>query len=295
VLKVHEPSLADALEHAALQLDRAGVPHGRREATALWAALVGVAPGDAWLRRDHPASGTVSPRFWEAIERRSNGVPFAYVVGRTAFREIELTVDPRALIPRPETEGLVDLVLHWAGKRDGGRGKGGLAADIGAGSGCIALSLAVEGTFERVVAVERSPDAAMLARENVALVGPPVPVDVREGDLLAPLGEERFRVIVANPPYLTLQEYDALDASVRGFEPREALVSGADGLDATRALLAGAALRLEPGGLLALEIDERRGEQVDALARAHGWARTTICDDLFGRQRYALVFSREEA
>ena len=290
------PSLAQALEQAAALLDRAGVQNGRREATSLWAALAGIAPTEAWIRRDRPASGAVSVQFWEAVARRSSGVPFAYAVGQTAFRQLELKVDPRALIPRPETEGLVDLVLRWAGegKGDAGRRKGGTAADIGTGCGCIALSLAVEGTFERVVAVERSPDAAALARENVELIRPSVPVEVREGDLIAPLGEERFRVIVANLPYLTVEEYEALDPSVRSFEPKEALVSGFDGLDATRALLTNAGARLAPGGLLALEIDERRADTVRALAHAGGWARTTIREDLFGRPRYALVFPRED-
>ena len=291
------PSLAQALEQAAAQLDRAGVQNGRREATSLWAALAGVAPAEAWIRRDGPASGAVSVQFWDAVERRSSGIPFAYAVGRAAFRQLELKLDQRALIPRPETEGLVDLVLRWVsqGKREGGRGKGGVVADIGTGCGCIALSLAVEGTFDRVVAVERSPDAAMLARENVELIRPAVPVEVREGDLMGPLGEDRFRAIVANPPYLTAQEYEALDPSVRNFEPREALVSGSDGLDVTRALLTGAGARLEAGGLLALEIDERRTDAVRALARAGGWARTAIREDLFGRPRYALVCAREEA
>jgi release factor glutamine methyltransferase len=240
-------------------------------------------------------STSVSVRFWEAVEQRSSGTPFAYAVGRVAFRQLELNLDPRALIPRPETEGLVDLVLQWMGSGEDGSGRGGAVADIGTGCGCIALSLAVEGNFERVIAVERSPDAAALARENVRRIRPPVPVEVREGDLIAPLGEERLRVIVANPPYLTAQEYEALHPSVRGFEPREALVSGSDGLDATRALLMGAGARLEPGGLLALEIDERRADAVRALARAGGWGRTTIREDLFGRPRYALAFRREEA
>jgi release factor glutamine methyltransferase len=287
--------LAQALEQAAVRLDRAGVHNGRREATSLWAALANLAPAEAWIRRDHPASGAVSNRFWEAVERRASGIPFAYAVGRAAFRQLDLKIDARALIPRPETEGLVELVLGWAGTGDGGRGTGGAVADIGTGCGCIALSLAVEGTFERVVAVERSAGAAALARENVELVRPAVPIEVRAGDLLAPLGEERFRAIVANPPYLTVQEYEALDHSVRAFEPRDALVSGSDGLDATRALLAGASARLEPGGVLALEIDERRADAVCALARAAGWARTTIREDLFGRPRYALVFPREDA
>src|SRR5207247_1898358 len=157
--------------------------------------------------------------------------------------------------------------------------RGGAAADIGTGCGCLALSLAVEGDFNRVVAVERSPAAAMLARENVALLHPATPVEVRDGDLLGPLAGERFRAIVANPPYLTAAEYAALDPAVRMFEPREALVSGVDGLDATRALLAGAAACMVPQGLLAVEIDERRAEQVRALALGYGWDRVAVHDD----------------
>ena len=200
----------------------------------------------------------------------------------------------------------MDLVLDWAreaGKRKGGTlkdslavgGKGGVVADIGTGCGCIALSLALEGTFDRVIAVERCSEAAALACENVALVRPPVPVEVRVGDLLAPLAGERCGAVVANPPYLTDQEYAAVDASVRLFEPRAALVSGPDGLDATRALLVGAQRVLEPGGLLALEIDERRADAVRALARASGWTRVVVREDLFGRPRYALACAAEAA
>ncbi len=294
------PSIAQTLDLAAEQLGRSGVMNAKREATALWAALAGVKPGDVWLRREGEPERLVVERFWEAVERRASGFPFPYAVGRTTFRTLDLKLDPRALIPRPETEGLVELVLQWVkgeGERGQGRGGGvgGTAADIGTGSGCIALSLAVEGDFDRVVAVERSPEAAALARENVSLVGPPVPVEVREGDLLGPLGDERFRVIVANPPYLTEQEYAALDPAVRLFEPRDALVSGPDGLDATRALFAGAAARLAPGGMLCLEIDERREERVRLLAHEFGWRRIGVHQDLFGRPRFALAFPGEVA
>jgi release factor glutamine methyltransferase len=288
------PSIAQTLDLAAEQLGRSGVMNAKREATALWAALAGVKPGDVWLRREGEPERLVVERFWEAVERRASGFPFPYAVGRTTFRTLDLKLDPRALIPRPETEGLVELVLQWV-KGEGERGQGRTAADIGTGSGCIALSLAVEGDFDRVVAVERSPEAAALARENVSLVGPPVPVEVREGDLLGPLGDERFRVIVANPPYLTEQEYAALDPAVRLFEPRDALVSGPDGLDATRALFAGAAARLAPGGMLCLEIDERREERVRLLAHEFGWRRIGVHQDLFGRPRFALAFPGEVA
>ena len=291
-----QETIAGELERAVERLARV-TAEARREATLLWAAVTGASPGEVWLRRDRAAPPEVA-RFRDAVARRASGVPFAYAVGRVSFRRLELRLDPRALIPRPETEGLVDLVLDWAreaGKRKRGRGKGGVVADIGTGCGCIALSLALEGTFDRVIAVERCSEAAALACENVALVRPPVPVEVRVGDLLAPLAGERCGAVVANPPYLTDQEYAAVDASVRLFEPRAALVSGPDGLDATRALLVGAQRVLEPGGLLALEIDERRADAVRALARASGWTRVVVREDLFGRPRYALACAAEAA
>jgi len=253
------------------------------DVNAVWAAVAGLTIGEAWLRRDEPRSPETVARFQDAITQLERGVPFAYAVGTASFRSLDLLSDARALIPRPETEGLVDLVLRHA--------QGGVAADIGTGSGCIALALATEGSFDRVVAVERSPEAAALARENVALVRPRTPVEIRVGDLLAPLSGLRFRAIVANPPYLTEDEYAALAPSVRGFEPRDALVSGPDGLAASRALLQGAAALLDPGGVLALEIDERRGDAIHALAHQFGWARIDVHDDLFGRPRYALAFA----
>ncbi|HKR55144.1 MAG TPA: peptide chain release factor N(5)-glutamine methyltransferase [Gemmatimonadales bacterium] len=283
-------SVGEVLSKATERLQQAGVLNPKRESTALWAAIVGRTPGDVWLDREGAADPDAAARFWTAVGRRAGGAPFPYAVGRVGFRNLDLVVDARALIPRPETEGLVGLVLEWAGNRHGGQG---LAADVGTGTGCIALALAQEGDFSGVVATERSPQAAALARENAARVAPKVPVEVREGDLLGPLTGSRYRVIVSNPPYLTEQEYDALEPSVKSYEPREALVSGVDGLDATRALLAGAAALLEPGGLLALEIDERRGPDVRALAHEYGWRRIGIHDDLFGRPRFALAFPGE--
>jgi len=252
------------------------------EATALWAAVAGLKPAEVWLRREADAAPDVTQRFWKAVEQRKRGVPFAYVVGHVGFRTLDLKIDPRALIPRPETEGLVELVLQEIGQR-------GLAADVGTGSGCIALSLAVEGSFEKVVAVEQSPDAAAVARENVARINPATPVEIREGNLLEPLVDkgERYRVIVSNPPYLAAAEYDALDQSVRDFEPRDALVSGTDGLRATRTLFAEAGALLERAGILALEIDERRADAVRALGEELGWS-VAIHEDLFHCPRYAL-------
>src|SRR5467141_2052716 len=193
----HGSTIRDALTDAAQRLGAAGLPRPRREATMLWAAVAGAGtkPGDVWLQQDQEPAVALVERFWRAVERRSSGVPFAYAVGRTGFRTLDLQLDARALIPRPETEGLVDLVLR--AMRETGNPKGlphgrekretwGMVADIGTGCGCIALALAVEGAFERVVAVERSAAAAALARENVKRVAAATAVEIREGNLLAP-------------------------------------------------------------------------------------------------------------
>ncbi len=259
---------------------------GQETKAAVWAAVSGMTIGEAWLRRDEPKSPELVARYRDAVAQLERGVPFAYAVGRVGFRTLDLAIDPRALIPRPETEGLVELVLA--------RCSTGVVADIGTGCGCIALALAVEGRFDTVIAVEKSAAAAALARENLMRIAPHTPVEIREGHLLAPLVDtgERYHAIVSNPPYLTEREYADLDPSVSEFEPRNALVSGGDGLAATRTLFAEAGALLEPGGLLALEIDERRADAVRAVAREYQWA-VEIHYDLFGRPRYALSIQED--
>ncbi len=279
-----------ALAAAERRLRDAGHADPRHAAGRIAAAITGCLPGELWLTRDHPMARGLTQRLAAAAEAHARGWPLAYATGRIGFRTLELACDARALIPRPETEGLVDLVL-----RDGRRSveAGGLAADLGTGTGCLALALAVEGSFERVIAVERDPHAAALARENVARARPRTPVEVREGDWLAPLGDARYRVIVSNPPYLMDAEWAVLDPAVRDYEPRHALTSGADGLAATRTILAGARGVLEAGGVLALEVDERRAALVRDLALGLGWARVRVHEDLFGRPRYLVAVAEE--
>src|SRR5438094_499968 len=151
-------AIRDVLSEAVERLAAAGLQDPRREARTLWAAVAGrgVKPGDVWLGRDRRPAPDVARRFRRAVERRASGMPFGYAAGRADFRTLALRLDPRALVPRPETEGLVELVLRETGKRDAGGGRRGVAADIGTGCGCIALSLAVEGRFERVVGAVRA-------------------------------------------------------------------------------------------------------------------------------------------
>ena len=215
--------------------------------------------------------------------------PRAYVEGIAGFRLLELVVDRRVLIPRPETEGLVERVLAWAGERWGVSGERGAVLDLGTGSGCIALSLATEGRFARIVATDVSPAALEVARLNADRVGPALRPEFRLGAFFQPVRRDRFDVIVSNPPYIAEPEWAGLDPSVREFEPPVALLSGPDGLAHTRAILRDATAHLEPGGLLALEVDSRRADACADLARVHGFSDVLVERDVFDRPRFLLV------
>ena len=263
---------------------------GRPAALQTWAAVTRTAPGAAWLASgDPPPAADIVRRFRDAVAQQARGTPLATAVGLAAFRTLELRVDPRVLIPRPETEGLVDTVLAWARRRGGS----GIALDLGTGSGAIALSLAAEGAFERIIASDVSPDALAVARGNRAAVAGGPPVEFRCGAWFDPLAGLVADVVVSNPPYLTSDECDALDPSVRDYEPRLALDAGPDGLEHIRAILNGAGRHLAAGGLLALEIDSRRAGVTLACARASGWRNARVATDAFGRDRYLLATKDE--
>lgn len=216
--------------------------------------------------------------------------PRAYAEGVAGFRLLDLLVDRRVLIPRPETEGLVERVLAWSVRRWGrGKGEGETVLDLGTGSGCIALSLATEGRFARIMATDVSAEALDVAWANAQRVRPERVPEFRLGSFFEPVAGERFDVIVSNPPYIAEPEYAALDPSVRDFEPRLALVSGPDGLAHTRAILQRAGDHLMPGGLLALEVDSRRAEQSADIARACGFGDVRVEADVFDRPRCLLA------
>jgi release factor glutamine methyltransferase len=258
--------LRAVLEDAALRLKAAGIAEPRREARRLWADLQGYSRADLLPLRDDPVDQPLRVRYEAAVLRLAAGEPIQYVTGIAGFRRLTLGSDRRALIPRPETEGLVELVLA--------RVSHGRIADIGTGSGCIALSLADEGEFDRVVGVDRSPEALALARENRDQLG--LPVEFVEGDLCEPLRGELWDALVSNPPYLTSGEYQGLDRSVRDWEPEGALSDGPDGLATTRRLVVQARDVVRAGGLLGLEVDCSRAPQSPASRpRPVGW--TSVC------------------
>ena len=279
------PTVEHALGWATERLTAGGVDRARREALGMWSAVAGVDP--AWVVSGAERPMTVSD--WEsfrvAVDCRARGAPRAYATRSAGFRTLDLEVDQRVLIPRPETEGLVQRVLDWAATE----GKTGALADVGTGSGCIALSLAVEGPFGRVLATDASGDALEVAANNLARVGPSCPVELRLGEFLEPLGSERFDAVVSNPPYVSDREFDGLEPGVRDFEPRSALVSGDGGMEHIRILLQNAARYLTEGGLLALEVDATRAADALAMAVRCGWSSPRIERDVFDRERYLLA------
>lgn len=245
--------------------------------------------GRAWLLA-HPEEALApqdAERFMILLERAAGGEPLAYLVGEREFYGLPFSVTPDVLIPRPETEALVDVTLEWASTR-------GLAAprmvDVGTGSGAIAVTLALKLPAAKVTAVDISWEALLIARINAARHGIGKRLTLVLGDLLEALIGP-FDVILANLPYISQAEREALD--VGRWEPRIALDGGLDGLHLVRRLIDQAPARLAPGGLLALEIGAEQGASVAALCRAaFPQAEIAVLPDLAGHDRIVRVIAR---
>lgn len=327
---------------AAGHLREKGFDDARLEAELLMAGVLGIDRLQVYLQHDRPLTPDEVGLFRDAVRRRLRHEPVQYIVGTVGFREIELKVDRRALIPRPETEVLVGVVLSEVGgeagveggedaegalaggdeaalararglaggdeaapararalaralarARGGGRG-GGRAmkvAELGTGTGAIALSLLVEGEFAEAVATDTSAGALELAAENAQRLGLAGRLELRQGSLFQPFEKgERFDVIVSNPPYIAESERAQLAPEVVDWEPAEALFAGGDGLDVIRGIVEDAVEHLAPGGLLALELGHGQARAVESmLARAGGYGDIHGVDDYTGRQRVVVA------
>jgi release factor glutamine methyltransferase len=280
-----ERTALELAKQAGVFLGERGIENGRLEAELLLSGILGNRRLDLYLQYDRPVTADEIARYRAAVRRRLRREPLQYILGEVDFRRLRLSVDRRALIPRPETEVLVGTVLEWAG------GRPDLSAiDIGTGSGAIALSLAVEGEFGRIVATDVSADAIELARHNAQRCGVAGRIEFRHGELWADNGDgARFDVVVSNPPYIAESERSSLEPEVRDWEPAGALFAGADGLSVVNAIVDGAWDQLNEGGLLAVEIGAGQGDAVRERACERGYAAVRVITDLAGRQRIALA------
>jgi release factor glutamine methyltransferase len=264
-------SVRDALDSAVIPLSAAGCETPRLDAEVLLAWVLGISRAELIADSRRTLSGPQARAFMDAVRRRREREPVAYITGTKGFRFIELAVDARALIPRPETEFVVEAALALP--------RGARVVDVGTGSGAIALALKQERPDLQIAATDVSEAALGLARANAARLG--LEVEFVHGDLLAGLPAD---AVVSNPPYVPAGE--RLMPDVARFEPHGALFAGADGLDVIRRLVAA------PVGFLALEHGAGQADAVERLAREAGFGRVERIRDLAGIER--VIVARRE-
>ena len=279
-------TVSAALDWTNAFLAEKGDEHPRRSAEWLLSAATGLSRVELYAYHDRPLSDEERALLREGVKRRATGEPLQYVTGEVAFRHIVVKVRPGVLIPRPETEVLVDSVLSAIDAAIAQRGEA-LVADLCTGSGCIALSIAQERPEALLFATDLSEVALDVTAENAERLGLSERVNVSIGDLFGALDDSMrgsFDVIISNPPYVPSADVPDLPAEVAGFEPHLALDGGADGLDVYRRILDGARAWLRPGGLLGVELDERMCRI--AASEAQEWyEEVRVVADLTGRDR----------
>jgi len=267
-------TVREALEAAADAISAAGSDSPRLDAELLLAEATGWPREQLAARPEAELTGGASREFAGMVRRRVRREPVAYILGRRGFRRIELEVDPRALIPRPETELLVDVALELAPGR---------VLDIGTGSGAVALAVAEELPDVEVTATDTSPRALVLARANAERLGLADRVSFEEGTV--PAGE--FDLLLANLPYVSEAEWEELAPEICEFEPREALVAGPTGLESIESLLASLGSDARPAAI-ALEVGAEQADRVDSLVRELGYPIVERRPDLAGIERMVL-------
>ena len=259
-------------------LEQKGVPSPKLDAEYLLAHVLAVRRLELYLDHDRLLEPAEVDRLRELVRRRGRREPLAYVLGSWSFYGLELRCDARALVPRPETEILVERCLALLE---------GIAApavvDVGTGTGAIALALAARLPEASVSAVDLSADALALAAENAALNGLEERVELLQGDLLAPLAGRRVDLVASNPPYVA--EGDAVDAEVSGYEPAMAVFAGADGRAILERLAADAPLALRPGGRLVVEVAEGQAAWLAEHLAGLGYRDVEATRDLRGIER----------
>jgi release factor glutamine methyltransferase len=270
-------TLGDALAAATARLAEAGIESARLEAELLLArACDDCARALLYAELNRELTPEQEGAFEATVTRRVQREPLAYILGEWGFRRLTLKTDRRALIPRPETEIVVERALeHIRDESDPD------VLDVGTGTGAIALAIADEHEGAQITAIDASPDALALAQENRELTGVNGRVRLVEHDLTAGLGRAQFDLVVSNPPYVEPDELPTLQPEVRDWEPHVALVASG----ATEAVARAATEALRPGGWLVLETAAGTGERIRDLLQELGYERVTITPDLAGRDR----------
>ena len=266
-------TVGEVLRRATEFLAGKGVESPRLDAEHLLGKAVGLSRVELYMHHDRPLSDAERDAYRELVRRRGEREPLAYVLGEWGFRRLTLKTDRRALVPRPETEAVVERCLALL---NGGTPR---VLDVGTGTGAIALSIADEHPGAQVRAIDVSPEALALARENAELTG--LEIELIEGDLVGGLGDREYDLVVSNPPYIVQEEIGTLAPEVRDWEPGLATIAG----EHTELIAEHALEALVPGGHLVLEVaDERAGAAAELLERL-GYDEVAVTEDLAGRDR----------
>lgn len=268
-------TISEALAGAAAELEAAGVDSPAVDAEWLLAHVLGSSRTGLHLDRDRALSDDERQSFAACLERRARREPLAYVLGEWGFRRLTLTIDARALVPRPETEVVVERCLALLSGSAEPR-----VLDVGVGSGAIALAIADEHPGARVLGVDSSEEALALAGENRDRAGVNGRVELVRGDLLAAVGGP-FELVVSNPPYVDPAEWEALQPEIRLYEPRSAIV----GSDVAHTIARATRPLLAPGGWLVLEAGDGQAGPLAELLRDLGYDEVAVTLDLAGRER----------
>jgi release factor glutamine methyltransferase len=276
-------SVLDVLKKSEAFFKKAGLESPKIDAEWIVAETLGCKRLDLFLQWDRPMEEDVLAALRERIQRRAKGEPLQYILGHVDFHDIRLNVAPGVLIPRPETELLVDRIIEKLQTVDAPR-----IVDLGTGSGAIALALANALPDAKILAIERSKEALVQARANAESLGLRERVSFRAGDWLEGLSFEAD-CIVSNPPYLTEEEWESARPEVRAHEPREALVAADKGLADLKAIMESAMPRLAPGGLLALETGIAQREPLLEWANGIGYVDASMEKDDSGRDRFLFA------
>jgi len=282
-------TLLPLLREAAQYLTQKGIPNARLDVEILMAQVLGCQRIDLYLRHDQPMAGEELDRFREVIRRRSQREPLAYITGTKEFWSLSFRVTPHVLIPRPETEVLVEAALQAIRERKTAREGPLRVLEVGTGSGAAAIALATElGEGIHLIATDRSSDVLEIARGNARILSVEGRVIFQQSDLFEALGPDKttFSVILTNPPYVAVGQIERLAPEIRDYEPREALDGGTDGLAMIRRIIREAPRWLEAGGALLLEVGDGQRASIEEILRGSGcWSAWAWRQDLSGKDR----------